>query len=76
MAATARDHVQDNIIRQLLYADTTAQQPPLKSGGLLSAIDLDQLSAATAIKSVQEVPGGTVTFVFEKTINKSLHDEE
>ena len=33
----------------------------------MAAVDLDQLCASVKVKSMTEVQGGTITFVFEKT---------
>ncbi|KAF9451278.1 RAD54B protein [Macrolepiota fuliginosa MF-IS2] len=80
LADAAKDLIQDAILRELLYTDGT--QDPSNSrrsngqtGNLLAAIDLDQIRADVTIKSVGEVPGGTITFVFEKTVNKPLESE-
>jgi DNA repair and recombination protein RAD54B len=77
LATSARDLVQDDILYQILHADdsvsSTAQEMGQKSKSLLSSIDLEQISATTTTKSV---PGGRITFVFEKTSSKSDEDVE
>jgi DNA repair and recombination protein RAD54B len=80
LAATARDDVRDDILRQLILIDAsedaTRDTPTLRAESLLSAVDLDRLCAAVKVKSVDEVPGGTITFVFEKTVDKIAEAEE
>lgn len=74
MAATARDNIRDNILRQLLLPDESGV-PKSTSECLLSAVDLDRLCAAVKVRPMAEVQGGTITFVFEKTVDKVLEDE-
>lgn len=80
LATSARDLVQDDILCQVLYADdsitSTAQELGQESKSLLSTIDLEQLFVTATTKSIQEVPGGTITFVFEKTSSKSAESEK
>jgi len=66
LAATACDNIRDDILRQLLLPDKR-EVPESKPERLLAAVDLDQLCAAVKVKSMTEVQGGTITFVFEKT---------
>jgi len=66
LAATACDNIRDDILRQLLLPDKR-EVPESKPERLVAAVDLDQLCAAVKVKSMTEVQGGTITFVFEKT---------
>jgi len=74
LAATARDNIGDNILRQLLLPDER-EVPKSTSESLLSAVDLDRLCADMKVRPMAEVQGGTITFVFEKTVDKVLEDE-
>ncbi|KAF5351804.1 hypothetical protein D9756_007399 [Leucocoprinus leucothites] len=79
LAATARDNIQDDILRQLLPPEENKEATGKTSGplaeSLLSAVDLDRLCAAVKVRSMSEVQGGTITFVFEKTVDKIAEDE-
>lgn len=84
----ARDDVHDDILRKLIFepAKTVKEQPvasPAKTKSriesLLSAIDLENLSALDVEAprlTVHDVPGGTVSFLFEKSSKSILAPEE
>ncbi|KAJ3574655.1 hypothetical protein NP233_g1623 [Leucocoprinus birnbaumii] len=77
LAATAHENIRDDILRQLvdLEEDGTGKAPAAQDDSLLSALDLDRLSAAVKVKPMSEVPGGAITFVFEKTVDKMTEGE-
>lgn len=78
LAASARDLVQDDILQQVLYVEDSltpaAQETNQESKSLLSAINLEQLSVSA--RSIQEVPGGTITFMFKKTSKSTQNEDE
>ncbi|KZP03756.1 P-loop containing nucleoside triphosphate hydrolase protein [Athelia psychrophila] len=74
----ARDDVHDDILRKLIYepekpaekVKAVATQTKSRLDALLSAIDESDLTAAEEAMqklSVHDVPGGTVSFLFEKS---------
>ena len=77
LRGSAKDEIHDEILRKLVHrfsssADETkppAPQPPLLS--LLSAVDLKNVADLT----VRDIPGGVVSFLFEKVKKVSLDDE-
>jgi DNA repair and recombination protein RAD54B len=84
----ARDDVHDDILRKLIFEPETAgsaeiQPPPPQSksriDSLLSAIDLENISAvdeSSARLGVHDVPGGTISFLFEKSSKSAIVTEE
>ena len=81
----ARDDVHDDILRKLIYeadkpaekAKAPASQPKSRLEALLSKIDeVDLMVDGTGSHklSVHDVPGGTVSFLFEKS-SKSVIEE-
>lgn len=82
----ARDDVRDDILRKLLFEKPTealgpapaAPKPKSRVEALLSAIDIDNLSAddENSRLSVHDVPGGTVSFLFEKSSKSAIVEEE
>ena len=82
----AGERVHDNILRGLLYqspfsqgeqVDQAATLQKSRISSLLDAVDLDNISClrATPELTVNDVPGGTVSFLFEKG-NSMLKDED
>jgi DNA repair and recombination protein RAD54B len=71
LRSTARDDIQDDILRKLIQStDPTrkpSKQPKSRLDSLLSAIDLENIVAKDEVWTVRDVPGGTVSFLFEKT---------
>lgn len=71
----ARDNVPDDILRKLLYSkpepSKTVKAPPKsRVEALLAAVDMDNVSAFEDDEgrlSVGDVPGGTISFLFEKS---------
>ncbi|EGN99526.1 hypothetical protein SERLA73DRAFT_72346 [Serpula lacrymans var. lacrymans S7.3] len=85
LRSLARDDIRDDILRRLIYTlepedmdkneEYIKQQTRLDS--LLSAVDIDNVTALekeTAELTVRDVPGGTVSFLFEKTSTSKLDD--
>ncbi|KIJ67587.1 hypothetical protein HYDPIDRAFT_127687 [Hydnomerulius pinastri MD-312] len=79
----ARDDVHDDVLRRLLHLTESedqgmaAEPAEAKSrlDSLLSAVDLDNISAmdeTEPLPSVRDFPGGTISFLFEKTSTSSL----
>jgi len=80
----AGEHVHDDILRSLISLSSSphGQQldpadGPSKSRilSLLNAVDLDNISRLEDL-SIQDVPGGTVSFLFEKRTSKSNDEDE
>lgn len=72
LRATARGDVKDDVLRALLHSfegDQTMKTPSPKSqlDRLLSAVDLDNIAMMDNVLSVRDVPGGTVSFLFQKS---------
>ena len=59
---------------------SVAPKPKSRVDALLSAIDIDDLSAdgasETSRLSVHDVPGGTVSFLFEKSSTAIVEEED
>ena len=85
----ARDDVHDDILRKLIFepqAETDKAKPPppkpkSRIDSLLSAIDLENLSGLdedVPRLGVHDVPGGTISFLFEKSSKSAIvaEDEE
>ena len=80
----ARDDVRDDILRKLVFEKSTlnasdlAPKPKSRVDALLSAIDIDNISVDSETRrlSVHDVPGGTVSFLFEKSSKSTIVEEE
>jgi DNA repair and recombination protein RAD54B len=86
----ARDDVHDDILRKLILepeseiakndkADPPRPQPKSRLDSLLSAIDMENISGLdddAPRLSVHDVPGGTVSFLFEKSSKSAIVPEE
>ena len=72
-----RDCIQDDILRKTcLHAVSKkpeASTGPTSSSHLLAAVDLDVIQALDT-PSIRDVPGGTISFVFEKCSKTALDD--
>jgi DNA repair and recombination protein RAD54B len=77
---SAQDHIQDEILRELVCAtDAVRLGPPKKQlvvDALLAASDLENPAALDAAASVTSVPGGTVSFIFEKVSSSTLDNAD
>jgi DNA repair and recombination protein RAD54B len=78
----ASERVHDDILRSLLYRSSSSngqQVDPVGSSSksrissLLDAVDLDNISRLEPTRelTVEDVPGGTVSFLFERGISMS-----
>ncbi|KAI6026362.1 P-loop containing nucleoside triphosphate hydrolase protein [Pisolithus microcarpus] len=78
----APDELQDDILRHLLYFtdpthDDSEAEEASRLNKLLAAADLDYVTAMPDdARSARDVPGGTVSFLFEKVSNSGLEDHE
>jgi DNA repair and recombination protein RAD54B len=83
----ASEHVHDDILRSLLFRSSSShgqQADPVGSSSksritsLLEAVDLDNISRLGTIQdlTVKDVPGGTVSFLFEKGISAPKDEGE
>ncbi|KAF9222619.1 hypothetical protein BS17DRAFT_802837 [Gyrodon lividus] len=84
----ARNDVRDNVLRRLLHLADTSEDEAMEAepeeskprlGSLLSAVDLDNISAmddTQPLPSVCDVPGGTISFLFEKISTTNLDTED
>ncbi|KIY62493.1 hypothetical protein CYLTODRAFT_438881 [Cylindrobasidium torrendii FP15055 ss-10] len=63
------DDVRDDVLRDILHSDKKKQAVPssLKGAALLDALDLDNVAQASGVRSVRDLPGGSVSFVFERS---------
>jgi DNA repair and recombination protein RAD54B len=79
----AAERVQDDILRKLLIQPSSSHDRqvgnPSKSrlSSLLDAVDLDNISRLESPEvTVKDVPGGTVSFLFEKGTSMSKNENE
>jgi DNA repair and recombination protein RAD54B len=83
----ASEHVHDDILRGLLYQPRSSQGEQVgqastsqksRISSLLDAVDLDNIerSRTTAELMVNDVPGGTVSFLFEKGTSMLKGEDE
>ncbi|KAH7915224.1 P-loop containing nucleoside triphosphate hydrolase protein [Hygrophoropsis aurantiaca] len=88
LRSLARDDVHDDILRRLLHNvapdqdeidDETVSTPKSRLDSLLSAVDLDNVTAMSEEKprlTVRDVPGGTISFLFEKSSTSKMDNED
>jgi len=88
LVRNARRQVKDDILGMLLHKfedddanDTNRSQSKSRLQNLLEAADIDNVSTAEIAKknrgvSIHDVPGGTISFLFERCSNKKVEDEE
>ncbi|KAL1748631.1 P-loop containing nucleoside triphosphate hydrolase protein [Schizophyllum fasciatum] len=71
----AAENVCDGVLRSLLYRDppSKAVEPKSQLETLLS-LDLATIDAMDSTKKFQALPGGTITYVFEKTASTTPED--
>ncbi|KAH7888361.1 P-loop containing nucleoside triphosphate hydrolase protein [Phlebopus sp. FC_14] len=83
LRSLAREDIHDDVLRRLLYfseipeEDDVITESKSRLNSLLSAVDLDNIAAMDDTKlllSVRDVPGGTISFLFEKTSTSSSDD--
>jgi DNA repair and recombination protein RAD54B len=77
---SARDYVQDPVLRKLLHAPvSTANKPLARSTSLLEAVDIDNILAMDEDRpevGARDVPGGTISFLFERSSTTALPSED
>lgn len=83
MRQDAAERVQDDILRNLLFQPSPSHDRQVgnsqksRLSSLLDAVDLDKISRMeSADVTVKDVPGGTVSFLFEKGISMSKDEVE
>ena len=79
----AAERVQDDILRKLLFQPSSSHDRQVggsqksRLSSLLDAVDLDNISRMERPDvTVKDVPGGTVSFLFEKGISMSKDEDE
>jgi DNA repair and recombination protein RAD54B len=83
----AAEHVHDDTLRKLLFQSASSHGRPEDQVGnssknrlssLLDAVDLDNISrmGTSPDPTVNDVPGGTVSFLFEKGTSMSKNEGE
>lgn len=83
LKATASDEVLDDVLRVVLHDCGPKPKTSLSSfegdstmGRLLEAVDLDNIQAMDKVLSAGDVPGGTVSFLFERgSMSKETEEE-
>lgn len=65
---TAKDDIQDHILRKLLFVPKSDKKPQSQ---LLAVLDA---AAVMASLTVSDLPGGSVSFLFEKSTTVDLGD--
>jgi DNA repair and recombination protein RAD54B len=78
---SARDNVKDDILRKLLYSkEETAERPVVEHrsrlDALLTAVDLENIGADATSLAACDVPGGTVSFLFERCSKVILEETD
>jgi DNA repair and recombination protein RAD54B len=74
-------HIQDDILRKIVSISTdgiSSEAGNTQLEAILSAVDIDAIRALDKERSVRDVPGGTISFLFEKcseTVLSSSDDE-
>lgn len=78
----ARDHVHDPILQKLLYTGQTPRARPPATGNqsraqaILDATDLDLMTEEQTVWKVADVPGGSISFLFERGIKSVTENDE
>lgn len=68
--------VRDDVLREILFAPDKKTTKG-KEISLLDALDLDNIAALGGIRTVRDLPGGSVSFLFERSSeDKVLVPEE
>jgi DNA repair and recombination protein RAD54B len=79
------DSIHDDILRHLVLPsvsepkETGISRPKSRLDSLLSAVDLDNIAAmdeTTKTLSARDVPGGTISFLFEKMSVSTLNEND
>ena len=82
----ARDAIKDDILRRLIYTPPLTESQSAKaeanasvgrSESILDAVDISKvLEMDVPPLTVQDVPGGTLSFLFERSSVSTLGDED
>jgi DNA repair and recombination protein RAD54B len=83
LRSDAGERVHDSILRSLLFRSSSSQKQVDSEDGssksrilsLLDSVDLDNISRSEE-RTVKDVPGGTVSFLFEKGTSISTDEVE
>ncbi|KAG6813679.1 hypothetical protein H0H92_008527 [Tricholoma furcatifolium] len=72
LRSSTRDEVQDDVLRKLIdFHETMSKDSSSRENSriekLLSSIDLHNITALDKCLKTQEVPGGTISFIFQKS---------
>ncbi|KAF8920583.1 SNF2 family N-terminal domain-containing protein [Mucidula mucida] len=60
--------IRDDVLREILFDEKKMPKAEsLRGKSLLDALDLDNIAAMGGIRTVRDVPGGSVSFLFEKS---------
>lgn len=79
---SAIDEIQDDILRKLVdfhepnVKNIPESHPQSQLDILLSAVDIENIAALDKVLTVRDVPGGSVTFLFQRSSNKILGDSD
>ncbi|KAG5646279.1 hypothetical protein DXG03_003875 [Asterophora parasitica] len=77
LRASSREDIEDNVLRKLIdyhktpAQDKASQQPTTQLDKLLS-VDLETIAAMDKILTVHDVPGGTISYLFQKSSTTTL----
>jgi DNA repair and recombination protein RAD54B len=76
---SAAENVKDQVLRRLLYSAPPAQastRPPSGRSALLDALDRDDdLDDEQPEVNLQDLPGGTISFLFEKGADEPTEED-
>lgn len=74
-------HILDDILRNMVELSAPKTAIPIEREGegsrldsLFDAMDVDRIRAMDGLKSIRDVPGGTISFLFEKLSQPKLDD--
>lgn len=72
-----QDEIYDEVLRELCHNyEANAEELAMSTTDLLTTIDLDNIEKMDESYSVKQVPGGTISFVFEKKSQPTIPDQE
>ena len=72
-------HIQDDILRKIVSMSTngiSSEAGNTQSETILSAVDIEAIRAVDKQRSVRDVPGGTISFLFEKSSKTVLENSD
>ncbi|KAF8160977.1 SNF2 family N-terminal domain-containing protein [Crassisporium funariophilum] len=80
LVLSASDHIHDDVLRKII--SNTAEKTGNSNGErtqletLLSGVDITAIQAMDKLQSIRDVPGGTISFLFEKCSTTILADDD